>query len=85
MTNSDSQSCDEEFEEALETLEPISRAGRQLANSAVAAAAADAGRTPEEQWERMGDHFAYMAVDQDPKQRQLDDYELDGETVVVER
>ena len=74
-----------EMEEALENTQPILELGEQLAESAVAGAARKAGRTPEEQWERMGDRFEYMAAEQNPHQKQLDDYELSGDTVRVEQ
>jgi hypothetical protein len=71
------------MQEAAENSEPIAQAGRDLANAAIAAVAAENGRTPEEQQKRMGDGFAYQSVDDDPHQRQLDDYrEEDG--VIVE-
>lgn len=45
-----------------------------IVDAAVDSAGRDAGRTPQEQWERMGDHYEYQAVEQDPTQHQLDDY-----------
>lgn len=61
----------------------IQEIGSALVDAGVAAAASDAGRTAEEQWDRMGDRFAYMAVEQDPRQKQLDDYEVTGDFVEV--
>jgi len=75
--------CD--LDHAIENSEPIVEAGKQLAESAVTMAARDTGRTTEEQWERMGDRFAYEAAEQDQSQKQLDDYELTGKTVEVVR
>jgi len=66
------------IERAAENSEPLVEAGKQLANSAVAAVASDTGRTPDEQWERMGDRFAYESAEMDPHQKQLDDYEISG-------
>lgn len=70
---------DRRFEQAAENSERLVRAGQRVANAAVAAVASDTGRTPEEQWQRMGDRFAYESAEMDPHQKQLDDYELDGD------
>lgn len=70
-------------QDALENTRPLMDAGRSLANAAIAGAARESGRTPEEQLDRMADHFAYIAAEDDPDQKQLDDYELTGETVPV--
>ena len=67
------------IERAAENSEPLVEAGKQLANSAVAAVASDTGRTMDEQWERMGDRFAYESAETDPHQKQLDDYEISGD------
>jgi len=72
------------IEQAAENSEPIAQAGRDLASAAIAAAAADAGRTPEEQKQRMGDKFTYETTDDDPHQRQLDDYRKEGGVIVEE-
>jgi len=74
MTDSDDPAEDEQFQEALENSQPIMELGESLADAAIAEAAAEAGRTPEQQRERMGDRFEYEAVEQNPCQRQLDDY-----------
>lgn len=73
----------EELEEAMENTEPLIELGRGLVDAAISKAATESGRTPEEQEERMGDHFAYMAAEQNPHQKQLDDYELSGDAVEV--
>ena len=52
----------------------LGQLGEDLARIAIAECAAAAGRTFEEQQERTGDKFAYLAVEQDPNQRQLDEY-----------
>lgn len=80
MTN---QNTDNKIEEATKNSEPISQAGRNLVTAAINSVAADTGRTPKEQQKRIGDKFAYESVDDDPHQRQLDDYqEKDG--VIIE-
>lgn len=76
---------DEELEQAFENTEPLIELGSSLADAAIAHAARESGRTPEKQLERMGDRVAYMGAEIDPEQRQLDDYELTGETVEVVR
>lgn len=76
---------EEQMEQALENTKPLMDAGKALAEGAVAAAARDVGRTPDEQWDRMGDRFAYESAEQNPEQRQLDDYRVAGETVQVKR
>lgn len=73
----------DEFKQAVENSEGIVQAGKSLADAAIADTAKQSGRTPEEQLERMADHFAYMAVEMDERQKQLDDYELSGPTVPV--
>ena len=75
---------DEVLEGATENTEPITQAGRDLANAAIAAVAADNGRTVKEQIDRMGDRFAYEDATDDPHQRQLDDYERRNGVVVEE-
>ena len=67
------------IERAAENSEPLVEAGKQLANSAVAAVASDTGRTPDEQWERMGDRLPTRAPRWTPHQKQLDDYEISGD------
>lgn len=73
----------EDLEQAYENTEPLMEAGKSLADASISMAAKESGRTAEEQLERMGDHFTYLAMQQDPDQKQLDDYELSGETVPV--
>ena len=76
---------EERMEEAVENTKALSEAATSLVDAAVAETARESGRTVEEQWERMGDHFEYQAVEQDPEQRQLDDYEITGDRVEVVR
>jgi hypothetical protein len=75
----------ETLEEAAENTKPISELADGLVNAAVASTASDTGRTVEEQWERMGDKYAFEAVEQDPYQKQLVDYAISGDTVEVRR
>ena len=74
-------SCD--IETAIENSEPLAEMGQKMVKASVRRVASDTGRSVESQWERMGDHFAYAAVEQDPAQKQLDDYEISGDTVEV--
>lgn len=85
MSSSDgvSQVDEERMEEAMENTKPLVDFASNLVDSAVADVASESGRTPEEQWERMGDHYAYQAVEMDPNQKQLDDYEIRGDRVEV--
>lgn len=62
------------MEEAIENTEPIIEAGKALANAAIAEVARAAGRTIEEQEERMGDRFAFTAMEQDRHQTQIVDF-----------
>ena len=75
---------DPEFEQAIENTKPIGRIGQTLANAAFAKVAQERGRTVENQIRRMGDRFAYEKADMDPNQKQLDEYEIRGDTVRVE-
>ena len=68
----DDEQPDAEFESAIENSEMISELGSAIADAAIASAADDAGRSVDQQKERMGDHFEYLAVEQDPHQMQLD-------------
>lgn len=74
-----------ELVELADRSAPIETLADRLVDGAIRAAAADTGRTPEEQLDRMGDHFAFQATEQDPHQKQLADYELSGEVVDAER
>ena len=74
---------EEELEDAFENTKPIMEMGSSLADAAITHVARKNGRTPEKQLERMGDHYAYLAVEQDLDQKQLDDYELTGNSVEV--
>lgn len=82
--NKNARDSGEVMQEAAENTEPIAQAGRDLATAAIAAVAAEKGRTIEEQQERMGDRFAYQDADDDPHQRQLDDYREEGGVIVEE-
>jgi len=82
---SDDTYCADVIEQAVENSEPLVETGKQLANSAVAAVASGTGRTPDEQWERIGDRFAYESAEMDPDQKQLDDYEISGDRREVPR
>lgn len=73
----------EEMEQAIENTKPLMNLATSMVDAAIADAARESGRTPERQLERMGDHFAYQAAEMDPDQKQLDDYEIRGETVEV--
>jgi len=73
--------CD--IETAMENTEPLVDMGQKMVEASVRRVASDTGRSVESQWERMGDRFAYSAVEQDPAQKQLDDYEISGDTVEV--
>jgi hypothetical protein len=75
---------EEQLEQAAENTEPISELANSLVDLGVAREARKTGRTIEEQWDRMGDGFAYQATEMDPHQKQLDDYWIEGETVDVE-
>ncbi len=72
---------DDKFDEALANSEVLLAAGRGLVDYAILKQARETGRSPEAQKERLGDRFAYAAAEQDETQRQLDDYEVSGETV----
>lgn len=63
-----------EMHRAAENTQPIIETGKSLADAAVAHAASEAGRSVEQQIARMGDRFAYQAVEMDPDQHQLDDF-----------
>lgn len=76
---------EERMEKVAEQADAISDLASGLVEAGVRKTAREAGRTPEEQWDRMGDHFEYQAVEMDPNQVQLDDYEVSGETVEVRR
>lgn len=78
------QMDDERLEQARANTEPISALADTLVTRAVAREAQKTGRTVAEQWERMGDGFAYQAAEQDPNQKQLDDHSIHGETVKIE-
>lgn len=58
---------DDKFKDAMENSEIILSAGKGLA---VIKAAREAGRTVEEEQARMGDRFAYSAVEKDESQQQ---------------
>lgn len=75
----------EEMEQAIENTKPLMEAASGLVDSVMAETAHESGRTVEEQWERMGDGYAYQAAEMDPHQKQLDDYWVTGDTVEVER
>jgi len=76
---------DDAFQRAVTNTEPLSEIGNALVEWSVKQTAADCGRTPEEQWKRMGDRFAYEDAEMDDRQKQLDDYELSAPTVEVTR
>jgi len=46
----------------------------RMVNGIIRDMAKQTGRTPEEQEERLGDRFAFTAVEQDPHQQQIVDY-----------
>jgi hypothetical protein len=75
----------QKLEDSMENTEPVVELGQTLVDAATRKTARENGRTVEEQRERMGDHFAYMGAEQNPNQKQLDDYELRGEKVPVKR
>lgn len=77
------QDSEDVLREAYENTKPVMDAAESLANAAVAGAAKQSGRTADEQLARMADRFAYMAMEQDEQQKQLDDYKLSGPTVPV--
>lgn len=92
MSEQSSQRTSQKYENALEQIdeevmvdqaERIVTIGQSLVDAAVAAAGRESGRTVEEQWDRMGDRFAYMAAEQDPHQKQLDEYAISGPVVEV--
>jgi len=72
-------------EQAADNSEPLVAAGQTVAHVAVAAAASNTGRTPDEQWKRMGDRFIYANVEMNPHQKQLDDYAISGDRQKVRR
>lgn len=74
MNESGSTETDPKLEQAMENSEPLIQLGRQLADNAIAHAARESGRTPDEQLKQMGGHYAYLAAEQNPTQRQLDEY-----------
>lgn len=80
---SETEVDDDRMKQAMENTEPIMELGSALAEAGIRKAARESGRTREEQIERMGDRFAYGATEQNPNQKQLDDYAIAGETVTV--
>lgn len=68
-----------EMERAMENTEPLDDLASGLVDAAVSSTARESGRTVEEQWERMGDGYAYQAMEQHPRQKQLDDYGIEGD------
>lgn len=75
----------DELDELAERSAPIEDLADRLVDGAIRTTAAESGRTPEEQLECMGDHFAFQAAAADPHQKQLVDYEITGHTVEVRR
>ena len=67
----------EELERAMENTEPLMEAGQHLADAAISAVASDHGRCKERQIGRMGDRFAFEAVEMDPHQKQLVEYQVE--------
>lgn len=67
-----------DLERAIANTEGLIRLGSALGEAAVAAHARKMGRTVEAQWRRMGDGYTYQAAEQDPHQRQLDEYAAPG-------